>query len=439
MIKDFAALIRIYRDKLALIMLILALPWAWAFFWVPWWVNAICLLLVPLAGLLLIFRVLPVPPDPHRESDDLDDPNLSEAQIRKMRKVSTGVNTLLSRWSQVSSTSRSSIEQVQTQVDDVIAYSESAVIEVTNNFINVTRKTRKQVEHALSLLERTKGNAEQGTAPTRSLPELIAAYESMLQQVTASLTSIAETAQQLERRHEKVRENLQHIDTLLDQLSAHDSQIGMMALNTSVSVGSGGADFVSMSDQIRTLSLESKALTRDIRHTLEEIRSQAQETYGAVRAAVQQARDAAQSADSEVGKLAAGMRENNREVAEALAQIGALGNEIQGDINNIIVALQFQDITQQKLQRLKHPMLTDLTASLRAIFDETRVLSGKLQGSGLVDAKRSSATPFRVSRSGEHADLPESGAPGANPPPTSAPDQGEGQPKPKGGDTVEIF
>jgi hypothetical protein len=116
-----------------------------------------------------------------------------------------------------------------------------------------------------------------------------------------------------------------------------------------------------------------------------------------------------------------------------------LGNEIQGDLNNIIVALQFQDITQQKLQRLKPPMLTDLTASLRAIFDETRVLSGKLQGSGLVDAKRSSATPFRVSRSGDQVDLSEPGAAETNPPPTSASDQGESQPKPKGGDTVEIF
>ena len=76
---------------------------------------------------------------------------------------------------------------------------------------------------------------------------------------------------------------------------------------------------------------------------------------------------------------------NGQEVAETLSQIGALGNEIQKDINDIIVALQFQDITQQKLQRLKNPLLTDLMASLRVIFDETRVMSGKLQGSGLVE------------------------------------------------------
>ena len=33
--RDLVTLLRIYKDKLFLIFLILAMPWAWAFFWVP--------------------------------------------------------------------------------------------------------------------------------------------------------------------------------------------------------------------------------------------------------------------------------------------------------------------------------------------------------------------------------------------------------------------
>src|SRR6185503_4136907 len=69
-IRDLAALLRIYRDKLLLIFLILAMPWAWAFFWVPWWVHVVCILMVPVAGALLIFRVLPPPPEARRAADD---------------------------------------------------------------------------------------------------------------------------------------------------------------------------------------------------------------------------------------------------------------------------------------------------------------------------------------------------------------------------------
>lgn len=381
MIRDLIALLRIYRDKLLLIALIVAMPWAWAAFWVPWWVNLMCLLMVPVAGALLIFRVLPPPPEPRRESDD--PAAVPDAQIRKMRKMSSGVHNLLSRWSTVSDRSRSHIEEVQSHVDEVIAYSEGAVIEIGKRFVAVTRKTRQQVEFALGLLEKTRsGGARRESRP---LPELAAAYEELAAKVSANLSKVADAAEQIERRQEAVRKDFAHIDTLLDQLSAHDSQIGVLALNTSVAAGTKGSDVVSVSDQIRTLSLESKALTRDIRRTLEQVRGQAQNMHGAVRNAVALAREAAQFAESESGKLAREMLFNGQEVAEALAQIGGLGNEIQKDINEIIVALQFQDITQQKLQRLKNPLLSDLMNSLRAIFDETRSLSSKLEGTGLVE------------------------------------------------------
>ena len=427
MIRDLLALVRIYRDKLLLIFLILAMPWAWAFFWVPWWVNAICVAMVPVAALLLVFHVLPPPPEPRRAEDD--PLGVPDAQIRKMRKMSLGVHTLLGRWAQATNQSRASIEEVQTHVDEVIRISETSVVEIGKKFVAVTRKTRRQVEHALALLEHTHTGG--GTRrESRPLPELVAAYGQILDQVTGNLEKVTETAEQLERRHEAVREDFKHVDTLLDQLSTHDSQIGMLALNSSVTAATSANDVVSVNDQIRTLSLECKAHTRDIRRTLEQVRNQHQQTHGAVRQAVQQAREAAHFAGVEGEKLGREMLFNSQEVSETLSQIGALGNEIQKDINDIIVALQFQDITQQKLQRLKSPLLTDLLASLRVIFDETRVLSSKLQGSGLVDGGSAS-----------HPATAGDGAQGAADAPVPANEEKPSPqgPRRKGDEAVEIF
>jgi methyl-accepting chemotaxis protein len=377
MIHDLITLCRIYRPKLLLMLLMVAMPWAWAAFWVPWWVNVVCLLSVPIALGIFMLHVLPVPEAPRRETDD---PTvLPDAQIRKMRKMSSGVHNLLSRWSTHADRSRSHIEEVTSHVDDVIEYSESAVVEIGKRFVSVTRKTRKQVEHALGMLEHT--HADGKRRDSRPLPELVTAYEELAAKVSGSLQKVAESAEALEKRHETVRKDFEHIDKMLDQLGAHDSQIGVLALNTSVK----GQDVVSVSDQIRTLSLESKALTRDIRRTLEQVRGHSTSTHTAVRTSVLQAREASAYASAESQKLSREMLYNSQEVAETLSQIGAIGNEIQRDINEIIVALQFQDITQQKLQRLKDPMLSDLMTALRAIFDETRSLSVKLEGSGLVE------------------------------------------------------
>src|SRR4051794_7564314 len=111
--------------------------------------------------------------------------------------------------------------------------------------------------------------------------------------------------------------------------------------------------------------------------------------------------------------------------------------EIQKDINDIVVALQYQDITQQKLQQLKNPLLTDLMSSLRVIFDETRVLSNKLQGSGIVDQAASGS--FKV--------VTLTGSPAGTGPAAAAPAAGNDEPpateppgrRKKGDEAVEIF
>ena len=81
----------------------------------------------------------------------------------------------------------------------------------------------------------------------------------------------------------------------------------------------------------------------------------------------------------------------------ALGEIGNLGQHIQDDMNKIIIELQFQDITQQKLQRLKAPMLTELASSWLSMFEETRAFNRKLSSAGEAAAAEAPATPFRVS------------------------------------------
>ncbi|HST02275.1 MAG TPA: hypothetical protein VLJ84_11515, partial [Usitatibacter sp.] len=48
--------------------------------------------------------------------------------------------------------------------------------------------------------------------------------------------------------------------------------------------------------------------------------------------------------------------------------------EIQKDINQIIVAMQFQDITRQKLERVHKPALVSAAESLALLSHETKAL-----------------------------------------------------------------
>jgi hypothetical protein len=66
--------------------------------------------------------------------------------------------------------------------------------------------------------------------------------------------------------------------------------------------------------------------------------------------------------------------EQTRQMEGTIKRINDLSVEIQKDINHIIVAMQFQDITRQKLERLHKPTLGAATESLAALSHETQAL-----------------------------------------------------------------
>jgi phage tail protein X len=124
------------------------------------------------------------------------------------------------------------------------------------------------------------------------------------------------------------------------------------------------------------------------------------ESYSAINAMTQEARATAQKSQTEVQKLSGSMLNKNQQVAENLARINSVGAEIQKDINQIIISMQFQDITQQKLRRLKAPVLSEVLKAVHSLADETRFLNQRLNAN-LVDVSGIDAsTPFRVVKNG---------------------------------------
>src|SRR5712671_5126607 len=359
-------------------MLYLALPWLWAVWIVPWWVSLVALILVPVAAAMIVVAVFPAPLASRRASDDIE---LSDGQIEKMREASSGLHNLLERWSTLSRNTGVNLESARQQVDDVILHSEAAVLEITNSFVGVTRKTRTQMEYALSLLQQAKvpgGNAAQKNEDL-SLPEYIRASEAMLKSLTARLLHFSETSLELVQRQERVREQTRRIDDLLDQMTSLAGQVGRFALSTSAMVqGSRRDDFTNMADKVRGLSQGANDLSREVRQSLEGIKDEMSGAHTALNNMAREARTAAQQTIAEVEPLGKAMLAKNKQVADILDRINVAGNEIQQDINQIIIAMQFQDIIQQKLERLKTPVFTQVLDALRSLSDETRFLNQRI-------------------------------------------------------------
>jgi methyl-accepting chemotaxis protein len=385
----------LYRNRLAPMFVLLMVPWLAVATWAPWWVQAISIPLLFVSALLLVLHVLPTPPAaaPRRASDA---GKLSDSDITRLRKTSeTDVQQLLARWTSTSRDSSAQLEEVEQHVTDVMAHAESSVIEIGKRFIEVTRKTRQQVELAVALLSRTRSEdaAADDKAP-ESLTDYINASDALLKHMSAQLIVLGEQLSTLATKQEAVRENSKRIDGALDQLSGLASQIRVLALDSSTRGGTENRSFVEMTDRVRSFSLSADESSRAIRKILEDIKDHSVTTDTAIRALAKQANDAGRQSNEQVAELTAATLEKTHEVHQTLGEIGNLGERIQEDINQIVIALQFQDITQQKLQRLKAPIISELASSWLSVYEETRTFNRKL---GRAGGDEQQPAHFRVS------------------------------------------
>jgi hypothetical protein len=115
------------------------------------------------------------------------------------------------------------------------------------------------------------------------------------------------------------------------------------------------------------------------------------------------ARRAVEVARQEIGTLNGATIEQTRQIEFTLKRINDLSVEIQKDIDHIIVAMQFQDITRQKLERVHKPALGAAADSLSLLSHETQALLHR-DLYRAVRAYAQSALKPRMNRDGLEAD-----------------------------------
>jgi methyl-accepting chemotaxis protein len=371
---------------------ILMLPWIWAVFVIPLWASAVCAGLWTV-GVFAMIRLFVAPMFARqRAGDNL----LSSDQIMKMRAPSPGPGAIvldqdtrgdlgslhngLRRWQESSSVSSGETASARERVSEVISETESAVLALTMSFRGITTKARQQMEAAMSLLKRNAEQVNISPGTWLSLPDYIRAYEVQLQEVIESMVKFTSTSGEMLQHQTKIREQSVLIDELLDELRTMAIRIGRLALDSAVAAGESGKygnHLIGLSDSIRETSNQAFGLTRSIRQSLETIRDELVVTYKVINKTSALAKESAQRAKADVAQLNVTMIAKTKEVEESLSKINSLGEAIQQDVNNAFIAMQFQDITQQKLEHMRGNILTEVMCNLDTLSVETQEMMKK--------------------------------------------------------------
>lgn len=278
---------------------------------------------------------------------------------------------LLQRWVEVAEQQSDEAVELRKKISGVIKTTEEATDTIAQSFQAVINKAAIQARQAMELLEGTQGSSQ--TQGPQSLRDFIRISDERLNKMADEVVRVADLSVHMVQNLDGVQSRAQSIDGFLLDVERLADQTSLLALNADIEaarVGDYGRGFAVVANEVRRLSQRSHVFSRGIRQHLTGVKAGLNKTYGDMRTLTAEDMEHALKIKDEVLKLTQSLEDKNREVEETVGDINVISREIAQDVQNIVISLQFQDITRQQLNSMLEPM-DDLRTSLANLVDET--------------------------------------------------------------------
>lgn len=281
------------------------------------------------------------------------------------------VKDLLQRWIETGKMYTNEATALRGAVAEAISQMEQATDTIANSFQAVINKAAVQARQAMELLEGTQGATQDGIP--QSLQDFIQVTDRRLNKMADEVVRVADLSVKMVKDLDDVQQRAQAIDGFLRDVETLADQTKLLALNADIEAaraGESGRGFAVVANEVRRLSQRSHVFSQEIRKHLKAVSNGLNRTYGNMQTLTAEDMEHALTLKREVVELTESLEGKNREVADTVGDINVISREIAQDVQNIVISLQFQDITSQQLNNMLQPV-EELKQKIRALSKET--------------------------------------------------------------------
>jgi methyl-accepting chemotaxis protein len=239
------------------------------------------------------------------------------------------------------------------QLESVIEETETAVLDIGGRFMGIISRARSQASRATNALCDFAGDhGEDGKALIQLSREALGAVIGNLRSVNGVAKDTLAGIQKITGTMESIREVVSEIEYIADQTN-------LLALNASIEAaraGEYGRGFAVVADEVRKLSLRSTSAASDIGKLIRNIEGDItgiyRETEKSAERTEQRSIESERIMNDTLGRLDDVMEKVRSELDNLAAETECLA----GDISGIVISMQFQDITRQKIEHVIEPL-----------------------------------------------------------------------------------
>lgn len=258
------------------------------------------------------------------------------------------------------------------QLETVIQDTENAVLEIGEGFMEIVSRARGQASRSANTFTEFSGNGEEnGTT-------LIEHSKTALSSVIGNLRSVSDVARHTLEIMRNATDTMENIRKVISEIEYIADQTNLLALNASIEAaraGDHGRGFAVVADEVRKLSGRSTTAASEIGKLIRTVETDLQGMYEETAENVSQTERLSHDSELIINKTMDKLNESMRHAKAELDGLSADTDSLARDIGSIVISMQFQDITRQKIEHVIEP-LRNISGNSERIMAQLRGEAG---------------------------------------------------------------
>lgn len=248
------------------------------------------------------------------------------------------------------------------QLNDVIQQTETAALDIGERFMDIVSRARNQASKAQTAFGEVAGSdAEGGEALIELSKEALAA-------VVGDLRNVQDAVRQTLRNMQVIIQHTGSIKEVICEIEYIADQTNLLSLNASIEAaraGEHGRGFAVVADEVRKLATRSASAADEIVKLINKVETDIRRIHSETEKSVSETNARTLDAESVMGDT---LNRLDSVMERAKNQLDSLSTETESlakDISGVIMCIQFQDITRQRIEHVIEPL-----AAFKTEFDE---------------------------------------------------------------------
>ena len=279
-------------------------------------------------------------------------------------------------------------DAIRSEIDRVQGLLSEAIQQLTTSFQGMHEQADQQRRLAVSVT----GGAEEGDSGIR-FDQFVRNTSDVMQRVVDSVVSNSKLGMELVELTDGIAQGARNVQGILSEIGAIAKQTNLLALNAAIEAaraGEAGRGFAVVADEVRDLSARTTQFSQQISSLMQGMQGSVQQTEDAIQRMASQDMTFALESKQRVEEIILTMEDQNRQRMEAIGQLGAAAQEMDGRVNVAITALQFQDMVSQLIAHVHRRV-----EALHAVVDHLGELGDVLRADAAAMNSRAAVESLR--------------------------------------------